>query len=210
MSHSKSSYPTLLQFMISSKDTLAFFRDLGDHTLQLYFNAWLAWMNVRSKRRIAWSYSGHASWWGFDLHCGMEEAGSPWIICIICYQVLRHPSEHETRWMRKHLLARALVTKVKKLTESDVCESPSSKVVEIAFKILKRYGCWGITIVSLQRKFIFDIQHIEYWSKWQTKCSKMPGKHYDTSRLHKATWNRYLRLGFVSLHIPWNSWTESL
>jgi len=41
--------------------------------------------------------------------------------------------------------------------------------------------------------------------KWQTKQSKLADKDFDTSEFHQGTWNRYLMLGFVSAHIPWNA-----
>jgi hypothetical protein len=115
-------------------------------------------MNVSSKRPIAWKNSSHAPWWRFYLHCGIEETGSPGIICIVCHQVLRHPSEHGTSSMGKHLLANAHIAKLNKLTESEVTEVTSSTVDETALAILKRQGSRRITIVSVPRTMIFDIQ----------------------------------------------------
>jgi len=119
-------------------------------------------MNVGSKRPIAWNASRHEPSWRFYLHCGIEKSGSPGIICIVCHQVLRHSSEHETSSMGKQLLAKAHIGKFNKLTESEVIELTSSTVNETALAILKRQGSRGITIVSLQRKFIFDIQFNPY------------------------------------------------
>jgi len=87
----------------------------------------------------------------------MEETGSPGIICIICHQALRHPSEHGTSKMRNYSLAKAHISKLNELTELDVTKLTSSTVDKTALAILKRQGSQGITIVSLQRKFIFDI-----------------------------------------------------
>jgi len=115
-------------------------------------------MNVRSKQPIAWKKSRHVPPWRLCLHCGIEETGSPGMICIVCHQVLRHPSEHGTSSMEKHLLAKAHIAKVNELTESEVNELSSSTVDETALAILKRQGSRGITIVSLQRKTILDIQ----------------------------------------------------
>ena len=53
-------------------------------------------MNIDSKWPIAGNNSSHVPSWRFDLHCGIEETGSPGMICIVCHQVLRHPSEHGT------------------------------------------------------------------------------------------------------------------
>jgi hypothetical protein len=59
--------------------------------------------------------------------------------------------------MGKHLLAKAHIAKRNMLAESEVTEFSSSTVDESAFAILKQQGSQGITIVSLQRTFIFDI-----------------------------------------------------
>jgi hypothetical protein len=57
----------------------------------------------------------------------------------------------------------------------------------------------------LLRKIIFDIQFNPYWPKWQTKCSKLADKNFETSDFHQDTCNRYIMLGFLSAHIPWNA-----
>jgi hypothetical protein len=144
--------------MICSKYEHFCTRDLSDLTLQIIFNGWWTSTNESSKRPIAWNNSRHVPSWPFYLHCGIEETGSPGIICIICYQVLRHRSEHGTSSMRKHLLAKAHITKLNEFTESEVTELTSSRVDETSLAILKRQGSPGITIVSLQRKIILDIQ----------------------------------------------------
>jgi hypothetical protein len=64
--------------------------------------------------------------------------------------------------MGKHLLAKAHIAKLNELTESEVTKLTSSTVDEPALAILKRQGSCGITIVSLQRKIIFDIQFNPY------------------------------------------------
>jgi len=120
MSDTKSLNTSLLAVMISSKNEPVFIHDLSDLTLQIIFDAWWASMNEGSNRPIAWNNSRHAPSWRFYLHCGIEETGSPGIICIICHQVVRHPSEHVTSSMREHLLAKAHIAKLKELTESEV------------------------------------------------------------------------------------------
>jgi len=85
---------TVLEVMISSNNEHVFIRDLSDRTLQIFFDAWWASMNVGSKPPIAWNNSRHASSLRFYLHCGIEESGSPGIIYIIYHQVLHHVSEH--------------------------------------------------------------------------------------------------------------------
>jgi hypothetical protein len=162
MSDTQSLNTSLLEVVISSKNERVFILDLSDLTLQIIFDAWWASMNVGSKRPIAWKNSRHAPSWRLYLHCGIEETGSPCIICIVCQQVLRHPSEHGTSSMGKHLLAKAHLAKLNELTESEVTELTISTVDETALAILKRQGSRGITIVSLQRKSIFDIHFNPY------------------------------------------------
>jgi len=157
MSDSQSPNTSLLEVMISSNNERVFICDLNNLTLQIIFDAWWASMNVGSKRCIAWKNSRHAPSWRFYLLCGIEETGSPGIISIVCHQVLRHPSEHGTSSMGKHLLAKAHIAKLNELTESEVTELTSSTVDEAALAILKRQGSCGITIVSSQEKLIGDI-----------------------------------------------------
>ena len=59
--------------------------------------------------------------------------------------------------MGKHLLAKAHIAKLNKLTESEVTELTSSTVDETDLAILKRQASRGITIVRLQSKIGFDI-----------------------------------------------------
>jgi hypothetical protein len=56
----------------------------------------------------------------------------------------------------KHLLAKVHIAKLNELTESEVSELTSTSVDETALAILKRQGSRGITIVRMQKKFIFD------------------------------------------------------
>jgi len=158
MSDTKSLNTSLLEVMISSNNLHVFIFDLSDLTLQMIFDTWWASMNEGSKWPIAWNNSRHVPSWRFYLHCGIEETGSPGIICIVCHQVLRHPSEHGTSSMGKHLLAKAHIAKLNQLTVSNVTKSTSSTVNETALAILKRQGSRGILIVSSQRKFKFTIQ----------------------------------------------------
>ena len=116
MLDTKSLNTSLLKFMISSKNERLIILDLNDLTLQMIFDASWASMNEGSKRPIAWNNSRHAPLWRFYSHCGSEETGSPGIICIGCHQVLRHPSEHGTRSMGKHLLANIHIAKLNEST----------------------------------------------------------------------------------------------
>ena len=205
MLDSKSLNTSWLEVMISSKNERVFIHDLSDHTRQIIFDAWWASMNVDSKGPIAWNNCRHAPWWWFNLHCGIDETSSPGIICIVCHQALRHPSQHGTGSMVKHLLAKAHIARLNELTESEVAEMTLSTINETAFAILKRQGSRGITIVSSQRKIRFDIHVDPDWQKWQTKCSKLAAKDFETSEYLQDTWNRYLMLGIVSAHIPSNA-----
>jgi len=162
MSDSQSLNTSLLEVMISAKNERVFIRDLSDRTLEIIFDAWWAPMNIGSKLPIAWNNSRHAPSWRFYLHCGMAENGSPGIICIVCHQVLHHPSEHGTSSMGKHWLAKAHIAKLNELTESEVIELTSSTVDETALAILRRQGSQGISIVSLLSQVIFDIQVVPY------------------------------------------------
>jgi hypothetical protein len=158
MSDTQSLNTSLLEVMISSKNEPAFIRDLSDLIFQIIFDAWLASMNVGSKVYIAWNNSRYAPSWRLFLHCGIEETGSPGIICIVCHPVLRYPSERGTSSMGKNLLATAHITKLNELTESEVTELTSSTVDETALAILMIQGSRGITIVRVPRQMIFDMQ----------------------------------------------------
>jgi len=96
MSNSQSLNTSMLEVVISAKNERVIIQDLSDHTLQIVLNAWRASINVDSKRLIARNNSRNTSSWRFYLHCEIEETVSPRIICIICHQVLCHPSEHGT------------------------------------------------------------------------------------------------------------------
>jgi len=102
MSNSKSLNTSLLDVMMSSKNEGFFICYLSNLTIHIIFDAWWVSMNVGSKCPVAWNDSRHVSSWRFYLHCGIEETGSLWIICIIFHQVLRHQSEHRTSSMASH------------------------------------------------------------------------------------------------------------
>jgi hypothetical protein len=114
MSDTQSLNTSLLKVMISCKNECAFICDLSDLTSQIIYDAWWASMNRGSKRPIAWNNPSHAPSWRINLHFGIEETGSPGIVCIFCHQVLRHPSERGTSSMGTHLLANAHIAKLNK------------------------------------------------------------------------------------------------
>jgi len=160
MSDSKSLNTSLLEVLISSNNEHVFLCDLSDLTIHIVFDAWWATINASSKRPMAWNNFRHAPLWRFYLHCRIEGTGNPGIIWIVCHQVLGHPSEHGTNSMGKHLLAKAIIAKLNKLTESQVTELTSLMVDGTAFAILKREASRRITIGCLQRKIISDI-HVD-------------------------------------------------
>jgi len=137
LSDSQSLNTSLLDGMISSKNEQVFIHDLSDLTLEMLFDAWWASMNLDSKSLIAWNYSRHLSSWQLYLHCGIEGTGSPGIICIVCHQVLHHPSEHRTSSKGKHMLAKAHIAKLNELTGSEVSKLTNSTVNEPALAILQ-------------------------------------------------------------------------
>jgi len=136
-----------------------FIHDVSDLIFGTKLHAQWASMNVTSIRPIAWRHSRHLPSWRFYSHCGIEEIGSPGIICIICHQVLCHQSEQGTRSMRKHLLAKAHISTLNKLTESELSALSSTTIDETALNILKRQGSCGITIESLRKKI--DIRQLD-------------------------------------------------
>jgi len=141
--------------MISSNNAQDLIRYLSDVTLHIIFDAeWVA-MNLRSKHPVAWNNSGHVPLWHFHWHFCVEDTSSPGIICIVCHQVLSHPSEHGTSSMGKDVQAKAHIAKLNEFTESEVSELTCTTIDEIALAILERQGSRGITIVSSLKKFIF-------------------------------------------------------
>jgi len=108
------------------------------------------------KHSIACDNSRHVYSRHIYLHCGIEETGSPGIICIMCHQVICHPSEHGTSSMEKQSLGNAHIAKLNELTESEVSELTSTMVDESGLAILQRPGGHGITIVSSQMTFTFN------------------------------------------------------
>ncbi|KAF8251988.1 hypothetical protein K440DRAFT_636171 [Wilcoxina mikolae CBS 423.85] len=178
MSDSISLNTFLLEVMISLKNESVFIGDLSDLTMEIMFDAWWPSMNEGSKQPIDWNNSRHTPSWRFYLHCGIEETGSRCIICIICHQVLHHPSEHGTSSMGKHLLAKVHIAKLNELTESEVTELTSSTVNQTALPSLMRPGSRGITII---------------------KGSKLAAKDFESAEFHQDRWNRYLLLEFFQI-----------
>jgi len=156
MSDSQSINTSLVEVMISSKNKPVFIRSLSDLTFQIMLDAGWTSKPVSSKRPIAWSDSRHTPSRCLYVQCRFEETGSTCIMCIVCHQVLHHPSQYGPSFMGKHLLAHVHIIKLNKLTESEVSELNSSTVDETALARLNRQGSCGIMIVSSQKKLIFD------------------------------------------------------
>ena len=156
MSDPQSINTLLLEDMISSRNERVFTRKISDLTIQVIFDGRCASTYVGRKHPIGWNNSRHVPLWRFNLHCGIEETGCPGIICIICHQVLCHPSEHGTSSMTKHFLAKAYIARLNESTELEVSELTSTTVDETALAIIKRQRKCGNTIVCSQKKFIFD------------------------------------------------------
>jgi hypothetical protein len=85
--------------MISSKNELVLICDLSNLTLQIILDAWLASMNVGANQSTTWNNSSDVLSGWFGLHFQIEVTYSTGNICMVCYQVLRHPSEHTTSLM---------------------------------------------------------------------------------------------------------------
>jgi len=147
---------SLLEVVISSKKEHVFICDFSEHSLQIILDNWWASMKVGSKCPIAWNHSRHVPSWRFYLHCWIKETSSLGIICIICHQVLHHPSEHGTSSLGIQLLAKVHIAKLNKLSQAEVTELPSSTVDETAFAMPKTQGSRGIQILSSQRNITFD------------------------------------------------------
>jgi len=91
---------------------------------------------------------------------------------------------------------------VKQKTKLDGSEWTCSMVDDISLAILKRHWDQGITILSAQEKFIFDIQLWSILTKLTNNHCIHAAKDIETSKFHKDTWNSYLRFWFGSALIP--------
>lgn len=139
---------SLLEVMYSAKEERVFIRDLSDVRLQMMFDDWWTSMKVETKKTIVWSTSRHASAWRFFKLCANTENGSPGIICIVCHQVLAHPSENGTSTMGKHLTTKAHKLQLDKLTQSDLSIITGTAGEEQALAVLKKKGSHGVMVAS--------------------------------------------------------------
>jgi len=161
-------------YVIFQKWTV-FIQNLIKLTLQIIFDASWASMNIGSKCSLAWNSLKHPPSWWFYLHSRIEETSSPGIICILCPQVLRQPSDHGTSSMRKHLLAKAHITRVNKLTESEVTVSTSSTVDDTALPLLQSCVSNGSGPPSSVRVRVATKLLQNWWSGWSTNQNRQFG-----------------------------------
>jgi hypothetical protein len=80
-------------------------------------------MNVDSKLSIASNNYPYGSWWRSYMHSSVQKPGNPGIICIVCLQVISHPSEDDPSFMVNQLLANSHIGKSNKLGNLKVYES---------------------------------------------------------------------------------------
>ena len=123
-------------------------RDAADSKLQTIFDTWWKGMNVESKKLISWDGRKCSTAWRFYKQCGIVQDGSPSIICIVCSQVLKHPSRVGTSGMSKHLLSKEHMAKKNKLKEEEDDEYISLDADEQLLAILKKKGSHGTLVVS--------------------------------------------------------------
>jgi len=205
MSHSTSLNTALFEVIISSRHDFVIMCGLCDLKLQIIVEAVWDVTNVGSKWRIYSANFAHTPSCRLYLHCGIDDTGSPGIICIVWDQVPRHPWEHATSSLGKLLVAQAHIANINELTVSEITQLTCWTVDEPALPILIRQASGWITIVGSQKKIIYVIWLDSQWPKWQTKHSKWAAKMIETSEFHQNMWNRYLMLGFVSADIPRNT-----
>jgi len=109
--------------------------------------------------------------------------------------------------MGKHLMVKVHIAKLNKLTESKVTEWTSWIVDETALVIPKRQGSWGIPIVSLQRKFIFDILVWFILKQHNVRINKVfamrPGL---AKKIEKVRISTYFEYPETNHHITENAW----
>lgn len=201
MSASESIDTSCLVEVRSARGDRVFVRDLTDETLQMAFDNWWKSMDVKTKHTIVWKTSRHAASWAYYKHCANAENGSPGIICIVCHQVLAHPSENGTSTMGKHLLTKVHTAKLSELTEQDRSLLTTATAGERALAVLKKKGSHGVMVVSLR------VHYCLYQSTRQCYCEKYKYCHSDRFDRRNARnwrprtsqqWNSTKRLGIVT------------
>jgi hypothetical protein len=136
MSNLKSIHAWLLEVLIYSENEPIFFCDVNNLTLQIIFDTRWTAMNMDSKLTIPLNNSRNAPSSQVYLGCRIEETSCPRIRCIICHQILYHPSENGTSSMGKHMLPKAHIAMLHESMESVVSELTKPTVDETAFTIL--------------------------------------------------------------------------
>jgi hypothetical protein len=180
MASSQSPDISSLEAMYSLTEQRVIVRDLTDVELQNTFDTWWDSLKVVTKNKIVWNSSRHASAWRFFKHCANAQTGSPGVICIVCYQVLTHPSENGTSTMGKHLLTKGHKAKLNELTENEVSLLTGKPTEEEALAVLKKKGSHGVMVVSsFPPNKIFSypanqtsVMNRQKGQKWLTKTSR--------------------------------------
>jgi len=142
-------------------------------------------MNMGSKRPIGWNFSRNARLWRFYWHGWIEKTRSRGSTCIVCHQVLRHPSEDGTSSIGKHMEAQVHMAKLNESRESEVTKLTGSIINGTALAILKRWGSRGITIVSSQSKFMFDIWILFILTKVTDKIRQTSSEELSNCRVSR-------------------------
>jgi len=119
----------------------------------------------------------------------------------MCFYVLCHPADHGTNSMGIRLLTWAHIANMDKLIELEVTELTSSMVDETASAILNRHVCCGISIVSFQLNFIFDILVSWILTEFGHNLLKLAATECVILEFHQDSWNHYLMSGHFSPHI---------
>jgi hypothetical protein len=76
--------------------------------------------------------------------------------------MFRHPSEHWAGSTGKYLVGKSSLHNIKRTNRGKIDEIAWLTVDATALAILKRQGCRGITVVSGQKKFLFEIHVNQY------------------------------------------------
>lgn len=139
---------TFLEVLHAAGDQLVYIRDPTDKTLQTIFDTWWTEKKATTKKPITWNGRKSASAWRFYKQCATVEEGRPFIVCIVCHQLIVHPAETGTSAMAKHLLRKEHVNKLNELTEMERDELSSTAVDEQALDVLKKKGSLGVVVAS--------------------------------------------------------------
>lgn len=147
---------SVLEVLSASDDRTVYIRDSDNTTLQSTFDSWWVSMNTTTKKPVNWNGRKSSPAWRFYKQCGIISDGTPAIICIVCHQILAHPSQVGASGMSKHLTSRVHIAKKNQLTDEDINETGLSVATdEKVLDILKKKGSHGTLMVSKTTSIIF-------------------------------------------------------